>query len=289
MVSSLLKKRLTKQAYNADKPVIVVGNISVGGTGKTPLVIALVEHFAKQGKRAGVISRGYKGEAVYPYAVQATSNAKQCGDEPLLIYHRCGCPVVVDPDRVAAAKYLTTHFEVDVIISDDGLQHYRLGRQCEIAVVDSARGLGNGYLLPAGPLRELPKRLAQVDFVVVNGESTAFSYSGAYTMQLVVGDLSPIGNTKIAAPTKGKVHAVAAIGNPERFFTSLRAQGFDVIPHAFPDHYLYQRDDVIFEDNLPVIMTEKDWVKCREFSNLCSHWCMPVNASLPEGFLSKIK
>lgn len=269
-------------------PVIVVGNISVGGTGKTPLVIALVELLRAQGWKPGVISRGYGGAANnWPQPVNADSDAYWIGDEPLLIAQRSGAPMVVGPDRIAAARQLLASHEVDIIISDDGLQHYRLQRDVEIAVVDGARRLGNGHCLPAGPLREPAGRLKQVDIVVVNGGA-----SGELAMVLEPQPPRSLADEQRTQPLtalRGQpVHAVAGIGNPQRFFRMLEAAGLEIIPHPFPDHHRYLAADIDFGDAAPVLMTEKDAVKCRTISD-GRHWYLPVSARLPELFGQQLK
>ncbi|OMH25257.1 tetraacyldisaccharide 4'-kinase [Motiliproteus sp. MSK22-1] len=270
-----------KTVWQAPVPVIVVGNISVGGVGKTPVVVHLVELLIQFGFRPGVVSRGYGGNAPdYPYRVVASSNAADSGDEPLMIAQRCGCPVVVDPDRAQACRALLESGEVDVIISDDGLQHYRLSRDIEIAVVDGARGLGNGHCLPVGPLREPPARLDEVDFCIVNGGG--WKHCNSYPMSLNVSSIQ----TLLAEPVQllpGKVNAVAGIGNPQRFFKTLRSLGFEVIEHSFADHHHFSANDLLFDNDFPVIMTEKDAVKCRAFA-ADNRYYLPVSAELPEVF-----
>jgi tetraacyldisaccharide 4'-kinase len=266
-------------------PVIVVGNISIGGTGKTPFTIWLVEQLRAWGWRPGVVSRGYGGRAPrYPFAVQADSDAAHSGDEPLLIAQRARCPVVVAPDRVAAARMLIDEHGVDIVVSDDGLQHYRLARDLEICVVDGRRGLGNGALLPAGPLREAPSRLAEVDLVIVNGGD--WRCADAVSMQLQSASLRRLvdGGTQPLSALRGRrVHAVAGIGDPSRFFAGLVAAGLQVEPHAYADHHRYRPQDLAFGDDATVIMTEKDAVKCASFAD-ARMWALPVAAQLaPDG------
>lgn len=272
-------------------PVIIVGNISVGGTGKTPFVIWLVEHLRESGWRPGVISRGYGGHAEqYPLRVTAETDAASCGDEPLLIALRTGAPLAVDPDRVAAAQSLIDSGEVDVLIADDGLQHYRLPRQLEFCVVDGARGLGNGALMPAGPLRELPSRLHGVDLVVVNGagfdggrDSVRFDLQADRLRNLADGSQRSLAD--FAGQT---VHAIAGIGNPERFFASLESAGLKLQRHAFADHHRYRREDLAFGDDLPVLMTEKDAVKCRAVAQP-DWWMLPVSAVLSPADAARVR
>lgn len=281
------KAKLEAQQVPLKVPVVVVGNISVGGTGKTPLTIALVSWMQKQGLSVGVISRGFKGAANYPYLLDESTQASVSGDEPLLIYQSCRCPVVVDPDRSRAARYLLDHKPVDVLISDDGLQHYRLPRQVEIAVIDAERGLGNGALLPAGPLREEPSRLASVDFIVLNGKAPFATHLPVHRMVLVSDEPVPVGDTT-GLPVLGKVHAIAAIGNPSRFFHTLEILGYEVIPHPFDDHHAFRLDELIFDDGLPVMMTAKDAIKCESFKKLGNHWYLPVNAHLTASFFTGV-
>lgn len=275
-------------------PVIVVGNISVGGSGKTPLVIWLADFLKKNGWSPGIISRGYGGQCRdFPQRVFADSDPVSAGDEPVLMAQRTGCPVVVDPDRVRAAQAITN--TCDIIISDDGLQHYALGRTIEIAVIDAVRGFGNGYCLPAGPLREPPMRLQSVDFIVRNGGSKNATPSfcdtpvnGAHVeMKLMGSRITNLGDRtliKLPADFSGDVvHAVAGIGNPERFFIRLRNLGLEIIEHAFPDHHQFVAKDLYFTDNKAIIMTEKDAVKCYHFAQP-HHWCFPVEAGLSENF-----
>ncbi len=276
------------RSHRLPVPVIVAGNISVGGTGKTPLVIALVELLRLQGWKPGVISRGYGGEAAqWPQPVHADSDAYLIGDEPLLIAQRTGVPMAVGPDRIAAAQLLLATHEIDVIVSDDGLQHYRMQRDVEIAVVDGMRGLGNGHCLPAGPLREPSYRLHQVNFVMVNG-------GGGEGMPMILEPQPPLSvsdeqRTKSLDDFRGQpVHALAGIGNPQRFFQMLERAGLHILPHPFPDHYRYTAADIDFGDDALVLMTEKDAVKCRSISD-GRHWYIPVAARLPEDFGQQLK
>ena len=273
-------------------PVIVVGNIAIGGTGKTPLVAALARELAARGWRPGVVSRGYgrdPGAGDAPVLVSPDADASTVGDEPLLLARR-GIPVAVGRDRVAAARaLLDAEPQCDVVIADDGLQHYRLGRSVEIAVVDAARGFGNGWLLPAGPLREPRSRLAAVTAVVWNGAAPA---GDGFAMTLVPlawrrVDGEP-GELPAGAFSGRRAHAVAGIGNPARFFAELRRQGVDTVPHPFPDHHRFARTDIAFDDDLPVLMTEKDAVKCRSFADgRC--WYLPVEARVDPSLVSRIE
>ncbi|MDA0795975.1 MAG: tetraacyldisaccharide 4'-kinase [Proteobacteria bacterium] len=293
-------RRLVLQFFYQGKPfsvpVAVVGNITVGGSGKTPLIIALVNALNERGYKVGVVSRGYGGDAnVYPLAVTSETPVKQCGDEPLLIAQSCGCPVVVDPDRVRAVKFLLLQSPCDIVLSDDGLQHYRLHRDIEIAVVDAVRGLGNGRTLPSGPLREPSSRLSQVDFVVLNGAGSAFSVeigsAKAHKVELqavglrnmVSNQLVPVDEWKDGT----KVHAVCGIGHPERFAQTLEHLGFEVILNAVNDHQYLTGEDIEFGDQLPVIITAKDAVKYTDAasSNL---WVLEVQMPISNDFIASL-
>ena len=260
-------------------PVVVVGNVTVGGTGKTPLVIWLVEQLAARGLRPGVVSRGYKGRGLSgAYLVTTWDPAERVGDEPCLICQRTDVPVVLASRRIAAARRLA-ELGVDVIISDDGLQHYALARNMEIAVVDGLRGLGNGRLLPAGPLREPPARLHSVDCVVKNGGQAA---AGEVSMRLEGAEIRNLadGSRRPLAQARGETwHAVAGIGNPERFFRMLVEEGISILRHPRADHAPLHPSDLQFDDEHPILMTEKDAVKCQPFAT-ARHWCLPVDAAL---------
>lgn len=269
-------------------PVIVVGNISVGGTGKTPLTIALVEALRVRGWKPGVISRGYGASSEDPVLVDENARPSMVGDEPYLIHQRTGAPVAVGRDRVAVARLLLAVAKPDVLIADDGLQHYALFRNVEICVIDGERRFGNMQLLPAGPLRESPSRLVNIEFRVCNGPNSAVD---EVPMRLRGDNAVALSDATLRQPLHTfvgqRVHAVAAIGNPQRFFARLRNQGIDLIEHVFADHHAYQAADLDFADELPILMTEKDAVKCVSFarSNL---WYVPVCAELPEEFFDAI-
>ena len=267
-------------------PVVIVGNITVGGSGKTPLIITLIQLLKQAGYSPGVISRGYGGTArTWPQQVRKDSDPRVVGDEPLLIATRCDIPISVGPDRVAAAKKLLEYHQCDVILSDDGLQHYALSRDIEIVVVDGIRRFGNGYCLPAGPLREKEKRLQEVDMIVSNGLASRREFSMDMQVLSLV-NLKTNENRELDNFKSGKIHAIAGIGYPARFFTSLRKQGFDLEEHAFPDHYNYNETDLAFSEKLPIIMTEKDAVKCRFFAS-DNMWYLPVHAQLDEKFMTR--
>jgi tetraacyldisaccharide 4'-kinase len=277
-------------------PVVVVGNLTVGGTGKTPLVIWLAERLAEAGIRAGVVLRGYGGSARGVQLVSGASDPAQVGDEAVLIAMRTGCTVAVGVDRRAAAALLVDA-GCKLILSDDGLQHLALRRDLEIVVIDGARGLGNGALLPAGPLREPARRLRQVDAVVINGaESAALSGTTpcaagtALRMTLQPGALRCLFNDHVAAlaSLRGEVvHAVAGTGNPGRFFGLLRELGALPIEHAFPDHHRFQAEELHFDDARRIVMTEKDAVKCMGFAT-DRMWCLPVAAQLPPAHVARL-
>jgi tetraacyldisaccharide 4'-kinase len=265
-------------SHDAGKPVLVVGNITVGGTGKTPLVIWLAQHFSAQGLKVGIVSRGHGRTDSAPREVHEGDDWRLVGDEPLLLARHSGCPVIVAIDRVEGARRLAAR-GVDVIVADDGLQHLRLRRNCEIAVIDGARGLGNGALLPAGPLREPSERLASVDALVLNGAArSGFEVAReTFQMTLVMQEPASLASASAAPPDfRGRrVHAVAGTGHPARFFSALKARGIDVIEHPFPDHHAFSESDLDFGDSLPVLMTEKDAVKCRSFADP-RLWYVPV-------------
>ncbi|WP_024868033.1 tetraacyldisaccharide 4'-kinase [Pseudoxanthomonas suwonensis] len=281
--SGLLRRR------RVEAPVVVIGNLAAGGAGKTPLTIAVVQKLRDAGWRPGVASRGYgRRDQDTPAWVTASTGAAEGGDEPVLMARRLAVPVRVDRDRHAAAKALV-EAGCDIVVCDDGLQHYRLGRDLEIEVVDGARRYGNGRMLPAGPLREPAARARLCDFRVVNlghgagGSGTGF---GEWPMQLQATTAVPMagGRSRPLASFAGlRVHAVAGIGNPQRFFEMLRGLGMGVVPHAFPDHHAYTPEDLQFGNDLPVLMTEKDAVKCAGFADgRC--FMVPVEAELPAAF-----
>ncbi|HVF15389.1 MAG TPA: tetraacyldisaccharide 4'-kinase [Steroidobacteraceae bacterium] len=265
------------------RPVIVVGNISVGGTGKTPLVIWITEFLQAKGATVGVVTRGYGGAAtLWPQVVTKDSSAQEVGDEAVLIAMRTGTVVVAGPDRIATARR-AIELGATVIVSDDGLQHYRLARDCEIVVIDAERQVGNGWLLPAGPLRERATRLQRGDLVVATQRGAkAFRRSESEVAAdhriveaqcITTGERRPLPSFAGAA-----VHAVAGIGNPEAFFAMLRAHGLQIDPRALPDHAQITAADVSFADGGPVLMTEKDAVKCRAFAN-GQHWAVRLDVT----------
>ncbi|MFJ7884983.1 tetraacyldisaccharide 4'-kinase [Pseudomonas sp. NPDC096917] len=272
--------------YRPPVPLIVVGNITVGGTGKTPLILWLIEHCQRKGLRVGVVSRGYGANPPsLPWRVTAQQSAAQAGDEPLLIVQRTGVPLMIDPDRSRAVKALLASEPLDLILSDDGLQHYRLARDLELVLIDNARGLGNGHCLPAGPLREPVERLESVDAVLYNGADCdpqagfAFKLQPSALINLRSGERQPL---DFFAPGQA-LHAVAGIGNPQRFFTTLEALHWRPVAHAFADHAPYSAEVLSFTPSLPLVMTEKDAVKCRDFASP-QWWYLAVDAVPSEAF-----
>ena len=265
-------------------PVIVVGNISVGGTGKTPLTLWLVQQLIADGWHPGIISRGYrksKNSSNVLRAVNAYDSPDEVGDEPLLMAQRELCPVWIGRDRPAVAQaLLNAHPECDVILSDDGLQHYRLQRDVEIIVVDGARRFGNGLLLPAGPLREPVSRIKEADAVVVNGGEVQANEFG---MQLEGTHFYNLLNPEITVSAhefSGKrLHAIAGIGHPQRFFNHLQQLGLECSGHSFPDHHDYNANEIAFDDADATLMTEKDAVKCAAFATE-KHWVLRVDAQV---------
>ncbi len=277
-------------SYRIPVPVMVVGNISVGGTGKTPLVIWLVKHLRARGYRPGIVSRGYRGQArSWPQQVRPDSDPVMVGDEAVLLAQRCQCPMAVGPDRVAAARALVEHHDIDILVSDDGLQHYALKRDIEIAVIDGVRRFGTGFCLPAGPLREPLSRLQSVDLIVANGLGGRLEYPMHMKLEQAhrLDDPSQVRSLEDLA---GKtVHAVAGIGHPQRFFTALEKLRIKVIPHAFADHHSFTEADLALEPaQHPVLMTEKDAVKCRRFAQGKNWWAVPVQASLDDRFATQL-
>ncbi len=263
-------------------PVIVVGNITVGGTGKTPLVIWLIELLKKEGYKPGIISRGYGGHArTWPQQVRPDSDPYMVGDEPVLLAQRCDCPIAVGPDRVATARALLDHSPCDILVSDDGLQHYALARDIEIIVIDGIRRFGNNRCLPSGPLREPVKRLNEADFRVVNGLASRGEYAMELNGTRLVNMLDSRMTRELSDWAGQRVHAVAGIGNPQHFFSSLSRAGLDLESHPFPDHHAYQQGDLVFSDDHPVVMTEKDKVKCLRYAD-SRFWYLPVEARLDE-------
>lgn len=273
-------------------PVVVVGNISVGGTGKTPIVLWLADFLLGRGRRPGIVGRGYGGKSGAPQPVTTASDPAVCGDEMVLLAQRCNAPVWIGSDRTAAARaLLAAHPGCDVIVSDDGLQHYGLARDIEIAVIDGARGFGNGFMLPAGPLRESPARLASVDTVIVNTTAHEAALKldarAVFTMSLQGSTFHNLLNPEHQSgpePFRGRtVHAVAGIGNPGRFFEHLQRLGITFTAHPFPDHHAFSAADVACAGADFIVMTEKDAVKCRQFATE-NYWVLRVDAEVDPAF-----
>ena len=297
-------RRATGTTARLPVPVVVIGNVTVGGTGKTPLTLWLAEFLRARGRTPGIVSRGYGSRADTPRRVFPDSDPLTCGDEPILLARRSGCEVWIGTDRVAAAQaLLAAGSHCDVVLSDDGLQHYALGRDVEICVIDGERGLGNGWLLPAGPLREPVTRLATVDALVINGGVALHSslnrlpgHAARFAMKLEGREFRNLrnpGQSAGAESFRGRhVHAIAGIGNPQRFFRHLQGLGLDFAAHAFPDHYPFSASDLEYAGAEAVLMTEKDAVKCKSFATEM-HWELAVDAApdpaLGELVLEKIK
>ncbi|MFS1538165.1 MAG: tetraacyldisaccharide 4'-kinase [Candidatus Phlomobacter fragariae] len=276
-------------SWKAPIPIIVVGNLTVGGNGKTPVVIWLVEQLLSRGYCVGVVSRGYGGKASsYPLLVDKSISIKETGDEPALIYQRTGVPVVVAPKRVEAVKMLVRQQELDVIITDDGLQHYALKRDFEIVVIDGIRRFGNGWLLPTGPLRECQYRLNTVNAIITNGgtakhDEIAMQLTGDIAINLLTGEKRSVCELE-------QVVAIAGIGHPSRFFSSLEQKGVPLIAtHAFSDHQCYEFSKLttLVTDYQTLLMTEKDAVKCSHFAQL-NWWYLPVSAKVSQPGAGKI-
>ncbi|NOQ13220.1 MAG: tetraacyldisaccharide 4'-kinase [Methyloprofundus sp.] len=269
-------------------PVIIVGNITLGGTGKTPLVIYIAQQLKAAGFNPGVISRGYGGQSeTWPLKVTADSEALQVGDEPLLIAQQLDCPVAVGPVRADSARLLLDSEACDVIISDDGLQHYALHRDIEIVVIDGVRRFGNNFCLPSGPLREPQERIREVDFVICNGgeaeeNEIPMQLEGAYAVNMQTQERKALIEFKAL-----NCHAMAGIGNPQRFFNLLKQYGLDCQTDSFPDHYAYSEKDIHYKGAEAIFMTEKDAVKCLAFASE-QHWFVPVRAKLESPFIENL-
>lgn len=275
-------------SYRAPVPVVVVGNITVGGTGKTPMILWLIEHCRSQGLRVGVVSRGYGAKPPhFPWRVQASQSAVQAGDEPLLIVQRTDVPLMIDPDRSRAVQALLASEPLDLILCDDGMQHYRLARDLELVLIDAARGLGNGRCLPAGPLREPVERLEDVGAVLHNGATVdpsggfAFGLRPSALVNLRTDERRPLAHF----PAGQALHAVAGIGNPQRFFNTLQGLDWQPVPHPFADHAQFNAQSLAFEPPLPLVMTEKDAVKCRDFAG-DDWWYLAVDAEPSPSFVA---
>ena len=279
-----------KKVSKFSVPIIVVGNITVGGTGKTPFVIWLANFLKAQGYHPGIVSRGYAGSAnQQPTSVTQASDPSLVGDEAVLIARHSHCPVVVARQRVSAVHYLLEIFHSDIVISDDGLQHYAMGRDIEVAMLDGQRRLGNRYCLPAGPLREPVRRLKEVNFTIVT-DGTPMAHEFAMTLKAdQFYQLQNPSNIQAAAIFQHKkCYAVAGIGNPDRFFSTLKHLNVFCQQHPFSDHYSFQLSDFNFaEPESVIVMTEKDAVKCQAFADE-RFWCLPVKASVDHHFAEQL-
>lgn len=270
-------------------PVIVVGNITVGGTGKTPLVIWLAQHLKSLGYKPGIVCRGYGGRAVsWPQGVDGASDPLLVGDEAVLLAERTGCPLWAGPDRPAAVNALLEHTDCDLVISDDGLQHYAMSRDLEILVIDGQRGFGNGYLLPAGPLRETTRRMREVDLVISNGEwRRDVPQMNMQQARLISLHDEQQSSEPLSRFLGQKVHAVAGIGHPARFFELLQRHGLKPVRHAFGDHHQYNKGELQFKPELPILMTDKDGVKCRTLLNE-NAWLVRIDAQPDNDFIQRL-
>lgn len=285
-------RRGWSQSFRVSRPVIVVGNITVGGTGKTPMTIWLAERLRSKGVQVGIVLRGYGGTSTqWPRDVTCETLAEEVGDEAVLLARRTGALVVAGPDRVAAANRAIER-GAQVILCDDGLQHYRLARDLEIAVIDERRGLGNRRLLPAGPLRESPSRLESVHLKVLTrrapASSSSITLANAVVTTPVLGDAVSLGTAErrsLQSFVGSRVHAIAGIGNPQAFFDALKGLGLAVDAHPLPDHARLTEADIAFADGAPVLMTEKDAVKCppgAAASRLANCWAVRLDVAISE-------
>lgn len=286
-VTALRRALYRQRVFNSPPrrlPVLVVGNLTVGGAGKTPAVLSLIEGLRALGWKPGVVSRGHGGRVRQAQMLPEQPDPQHFGDEPSLIRLRAGVPVAVGRQRSAAAALLEACPEVDLLIADDGLQHYALARDVEVLVIDGERRFGNGALLPAGPLREPQTRAERCAARICNGGEPA---AGEWPMRLIAQPLRALRGTAAVPQAGARVHAVAGIAYPSRFFAALRALGFELIEHPFPDHHPFTAADLDFGDALPVLMTEKDAVKCMAFpSERC--FFLPVRAELPGALIDQL-
>ncbi|SFR48379.1 lipid-A-disaccharide kinase [Marinobacter daqiaonensis] len=288
-VSRYRRRRLQAEAEPLPLPVIVVGNITAGGTGKSPLTAWVAGQLKAEGWRPVILSRGYgaKRPSDRPLVVTPASDPAEVGDEPVMLASQTACPVVVHPRRLQSAEYAMALELGNIFLCDDGLQHYHLARDLELVVFDGSRGIGNGESIPVGPLREMPSRVAEADFVVVNGEPGPGvpEHPQRFTMHLEPVAVRNLVTGESHSPDwlEGRhCHAIAGIGNPGRFFAELRARGADVKPRSFPDHHHYSPADIESGDR-PLLMTAKDAVKIRSFAH-GNCWVLDVEARLPETF-----
>ena len=280
-----LKNKIS--AYSAEIPIVVVGNLTIGGTGKTPLVKYIATELSNKGYKPGIVSRGYGGRFKETLQVTDQTSVKETGDEALILA-KLNFPFYIDKNRVRAVKNLVANHDCDIIISDDGLQHYQMGRNIEIAVIDGKRRFGNNLTFPAGPLRESKKRLESVDFIINNSGPTE---EGEYLMNISPSKFVHLKSGKSYTvenwPMHNQVHAVAGLGNPGRFFDLLDKLGFDLIRHPYPDHHNFSSSDIFYLDHLPIVMTEKDASKCKDFDNN-KIWYLTIDADVNNKFIDEL-
>ena len=293
-IASRRRSQQIKRQYQSQHPVIVVGNITLGGTGKTPVVEAICCYLQQKGYTPGIISRGVGAQAHnYPLLIKENTSPVLCGDEPYMLYQQLGphIPIVIDPQRIRAIAYIERYLpKVNIIISDDGLQHYKMARDIEIIVIDGERGFGNGLCLPAGPLREPTKRINEVDVIIVNGPSTLAFKAPSYRINLTPKCLINLRTQEekpldyLTAHNLYHIHGVAGIGNPNRFFTALSALSYCVTTHPFKDHHFYKLSDFKFDSaDIPIIMTYKDAVKCQSFARK-NWWYLKISPEIEGDF-----
>jgi tetraacyldisaccharide 4'-kinase len=280
-----LKNKIS--AYSAEIPIVVVGNLTIGGTGKTPLVKYIATELSNKGYKPGIVSRGYGGKFKETLQVTDQTSVKETGDEAQILA-KLNFPFYIDKNRVRAVKNLVANHDCDIIISDDGLQHYQMGRNIEIAVIDGKRRFGNNLTFPAGPLRESKKRLESVDFIINNSGPTE---EGEYLMNISPSKFVHLKSGKSYTvenwPMHNQVHAVAGLGNPGRFFDLLDKLGFDLIRHPYPDHHNFSSSDIFYLDHLPIVMTEKDASKCKDFDNN-KIWYLTIDADVNNKFIDEL-
>ncbi len=269
-------------------PVIIIGNLTVGGTGKTPVVLSIAQYLQQQGYNIGIISRGYGGNSnKEARLVTANSSTQQVGDEAIMLYKNLKCPIAVSSQRVQAAELILNTHACEILLSDDGLQHYALQRDIEILVIDGERRFGNGYCLPFGPLREPAERTQTVDFILLNGGTIEDQEIPLTTHINTAVNLKTAATKPLTELTAQPYHALAGIGNPNKFFQALAAYAPAYKNHIFPDHHKFTNTDINFNDLKPILMTEKDAVKCSAFATE-QHWFVPLKTELPEHFFQQL-